>query len=78
MYPATYTFEVSEARSGHELATFELDSDLDADRSCPPSVLVYPGGSGPDLAQGFSPEALAAELEPFVQAEVVDRRTRGG
>jgi hypothetical protein len=75
VYPATYTFEVSEARSGRELAAFDLDSDLDADLSCPPSVLVHPGGSGPDLAQGVSDEALAAELGPFVRAEAVGRGT---
>lgn len=70
VYPATYMFEVAEARSGRELAAFALDSDASVYGSCPSSVLVQSGFGAPDVAQGFSEEALAAELEPFVMADL--------
>ncbi|MES0838295.1 hypothetical protein [Nocardiopsis tropica] len=70
VYPATHSFRVYEARTGEAVATFVIDSDLDAYSSCP-SALRIPIDSGtPGMAQGVKSETFAAELEPHVMADL--------
>ncbi|WIX83459.1 hypothetical protein QRX50_23230 [Amycolatopsis carbonis] len=53
VYPATYTFEVYELKTGHELANFDVESDRPANQSCPSVVNVRLGQHSPNIAQGF-------------------------
>ncbi|MGA6162553.1 hypothetical protein [Amycolatopsis magusensis] len=69
VYPATYTFEVYEAKTGRSLATFPIESDASADASCPPTVYVGPGEGRVAVAQGVTEQTLASTLEPFVMQD---------
>lgn len=69
VYPATYTFEVYEAKTGRSLATFPIASSGSADASCPPTVNVRPGEGRVAVAQSFTEQTLASMLKPFVMQD---------
>lgn len=65
VYPATYTFEVYEARTGRRITTFKIRGNDTADLSCP-VTLQHQVGSGVDIAQGVKDETLSGRLRPLI------------
>lgn len=69
VYPARYTFEVYEAKTGRSLATFPIVSNTSADASCPPTVHVRPGEGRVAVAQGVTEQTLVSKLKPLVMQD---------